>query len=92
MQHYQKSQFQMLRHKRLNESIFTVTYFTSEMSIEGYYCAQAFFGMTSKMLCGAGMKTESEFPNVYIDFFKQHGIPSAFRCDNAKSEMCQRVQ
>ena len=58
----------MLRHKRLNEAISTVTYFTSEMSIEGYYCAQVFFGMTSKMLCGAGMKTESELPDAYLYF------------------------
>jgi hypothetical protein len=48
--------------------------------------------MTSKMLYDAGMKTESEFPDVYLDFIRQHGIPSAFRRDNAKSEMSQRVR
>ena len=77
MRSHLKSRFQMLRHKRLNEVIATDTYFASEKSIEGYYCAQVFFGMTSKMLHVAGMKTESEFPDVYLDFIRQHGIPFA---------------
>jgi hypothetical protein len=45
----------MLRHKRLNEVTATDTYFSSVKSIEGYYCAQEFFGLTSKMLYVAGM-------------------------------------
>jgi hypothetical protein len=52
-----KSRFEMLRHKRLNEVIATDTYFANEKSFEGYHCAQVFFGMTSKMLYVAGMKT-----------------------------------
>jgi hypothetical protein len=47
----------MLRNKRLNEVIATDTYFTNEKSIEGYHCAPVFFGMISKMLYVAGMKT-----------------------------------
>jgi hypothetical protein len=38
------------------------------------------------------MKTESEFPDVYLDFIRQHGIPSAVRRDYAKSEMRQQVR
>jgi hypothetical protein len=48
--------------------------------------------MISKTLYIARMKTESEFPDVYLDFIRQHGIPSALRRDNAKSEMSQRVR
>jgi hypothetical protein len=59
MRRHLKSRFQMLRHKRLNVVIATDTYFASERSIEGYYCAQFFFGMTSKSLFITGMKTES---------------------------------
>ena len=72
--------------------IATDTYFSFTKSIEEYHCAQVFFGMTSKMLCATGMKTESEFPEVYFDFIRQHGIPSALQRDNAKSEMSQRVR
>jgi hypothetical protein len=82
----------MLRHKRLNEVIDTDTYFASKRSIEKYYCAQVFFGMTSKSLFVTGMKTKSEFPDVYLEFVRQNSIPSALRRDNAKSEMSQRVK
>jgi hypothetical protein len=71
--------------------ITTDTNFSSTKSIEGFYCAQVFFGMTSKTLYVAGMKTESEFPDGYLHFIRQHGIPSALRRDNAKSVMSQRV-
>jgi hypothetical protein len=38
------------------------------------------------------MKTESEFADVYLDFIRKYGIPSALRRDSAKSEMSQRVK
>jgi hypothetical protein len=71
-----KSRFQILRHKRLNKFIASDTYFANEKSIEGYQCAQVFFGMTSKMMYVAGMKFESEFADVYLDFIRKCGIPS----------------
>jgi hypothetical protein len=72
-----KSRLQMLRHKRLNEVITTVTYFASEKSIEGNYFSQIFSVMTSKMPHVVGLKTESVFPDVFLDFMRQHDIPSA---------------
>jgi hypothetical protein len=92
MRHHLKSRFQMLRHKELNEVISTDTYFANEKSIKGYDCAQVIFGMTSKMLYVAGIKTESEFADVYLDFIRKYGILSALRRNNAKSEMSQRVK
>jgi hypothetical protein len=92
MRRHLKSRFQMLMQNRLNEVIATDTYFANEKSIEGYHCAQVFFEMTSKMFYVAGMKTESEFADVYFDFIRKYGIPSALRRDNAKSEMSQRVK
>jgi hypothetical protein len=38
------------------------------------------------------MKTESEYPDVFLDFIKQHGILSALQIDDTKSEMSWRVQ
>jgi hypothetical protein len=65
----------MLRHKRLNEFIATDTYFANEKSIEGYHCAQVFFfGMISRMLYHAGMKTTPEFPDIYLDFIRQPAL------------------
>jgi hypothetical protein len=92
MRRHLKSCFQMLRHERLNEVIATYTYFANEKSIEGYHCAQAFFGMKFKMLYVAGMNTESEFADVYLDFIRKYGIPSARRRDNTRSEMSQHVK
>jgi hypothetical protein len=92
MRSHLKSRFQILRHKRLNEVIATDTYFANEKSIEGYHCVQVFFGMTSKIQYVAGMKTESEFADVYLDFIRKYDIPSALRRDNAKSEMSQCVK
>jgi hypothetical protein len=31
-----------------------------------------------------------EFPDVYLDFIRQYGIPSALRRDHANSEMSHR--
>jgi hypothetical protein len=45
-----------------------------------------------KMQYIAGMKIELEFVDVYLDFIRKYGIPSALRRDNAKSEMSQRVK
>jgi hypothetical protein len=92
MRHHLEILFQTLSHQRLNEIITTDTYFANEKSIEGYHCAQVFFGMTSKMLYVAGMKTESEFAGVYLDFIRKYVIPSALRRDNSKYEMIQRVK
>jgi hypothetical protein len=96
MRSHLKIWFQMLRHKRLNEVIVTdtyfenekSTYFADEKSIEGYHCAQVFLGMTPKTLYVAGMKTESEFADVYLDFISL----STLQRDNTKSEMSQRFK
>jgi hypothetical protein len=92
MRRHLKSRCQILRHKKLNEVIATDTYFANEKSIEGFHCAQVFFGMTSKILYVAGMKTESEFVDVCLDFIRECGIPSALQRDNMKSEMSQHVR
>jgi hypothetical protein len=44
------------------------------------------------MLYVAGIKSESEFADVYLDFITKYGIPSTLRRDNAKSEMSQGVK
>jgi hypothetical protein len=67
MRSHLKSRFQILSHKSSNEIIATVTYFANEKSVEGYQCAKLFFGM----LYVAGMKTESEFAEVYLDFIRK---------------------
>ena len=69
----------------------TDTYFSSTRSIEGYWCAQVFVGLTSRRITVIGMKTESEFAEAYQDFMRKRGIPHTLRRDNAKSEMSEKV-
>ena len=87
-----KSRFQMLRKRRLNEVIATDTYFSKVKSLEGYWCSQVFYGTKSHRIHIEGMKTESQFPDVYLDFIRKHGIPPVLHKDNAKSEMSEKVK
>jgi hypothetical protein len=48
--------------------------------------------MTSKTLYVSGRKTESEFAEVYLDFIRKYGIPSAFQSAKEKSEISQPVE
>jgi hypothetical protein len=41
--------------------------------------------MTSKMLYVAGMKTESEFADVYLDFIRKYGIPTMHEAGSGNS-------
>ena len=82
----------MLGRKRLNEVVSIDTYFLSTKSIEGYNCAQVFYGCTSKFIEVHGMKTESEFPEVYKDFLRERGIPHTLQKDNAKSKNSAAVK
>ena len=88
-----KSRFMQLRHRRLNEIIATDTWFSTYPSLEGFNCAQVFYGCTSRRLDVYGMKhSDGEFPGIYLDFIRQRGIPSALHCDNAKAQQSERVK
>ena len=75
-----------LRPRCLNEVVATDTYFSSICLLEGYWCAQVFYGCTSHGLDVFGMKDlDGAFPEAYMDFIRQHGIPSGLNCVNAKA-------
>ena len=38
-----------------------------------------------------GMRSKSNFPEVYRDFIREHGCPSALRRDNAKEEQSEEI-
>ena len=87
-----KSRFLMLRHPQLNEVVDTDTCFSNTRSIEGYWCAQVFVGLTSRRITVIGIKTESELAEAYQDFMRKRGIPHTLRRDNAKSKMSEKVR
>jgi hypothetical protein len=71
---------------RLKEAVATDTYFASVKAINGYTCAQVFYGCQSNMINVYGMKTESEGPYAYEDFLREEGIPTILRRDNSKMQ------
>ena len=89
--HY-KSLFSMLRQRRLNETQATDTYFSSHRSIEGYTCAQVYYGLKSKRLAIYGMRTKGEFLDTYRDFIRDVGAPHTLRRDNAREEDTKGVK
>ena len=53
--------------------------------------AQIFFGTKLHTIFVYGIKSRGEFPNVYRDFIRDHGAPSALRRDNAQEEKSEQV-
>ena len=75
MRKHLKSMFKMLRRPRLNETVATDTYFSSETSLEGYNCAQVYYGCTSGTIHVYGMRSKNEFIDTYQEHMKEVGIP-----------------
>ena len=48
--------------------------------------------MTSRVINIYGMKSKSEFPQVYADFLRSEGIPTVLRRDNANEEDSDAVK
>ena len=92
MKRHLQSYTQMLKFPRRNEIVATDTYFLAVKSFDGYHCAQIFIGLTSRRREVYGMKSKSEFPDIYQDFLRQHGIPHTLRRDNAKEENSTAVR
>ena len=92
MQRHYKPRNEILHTKRLGEAISTDPGFMSVPALDGSTMAQAFYGLTSRRRWVAGMKLESEFPEIYQDFLRNHGIPHTLRRDNAKSEKSAKIR
>ncbi|HYX14539.1 MAG TPA: hypothetical protein VE944_09245, partial [Nostoc sp.] len=77
---------------RIDETVSTDPLFANCKSIShGYTAAQIFFGIKSHTIFVYGIRSKAEFPNVYRDFIRAHGAPSALRRDNAQEEKGEQV-
>ena len=93
MRRHVKSRFPHLNVTRIDEPISTDPIFSNCKSIyHGYKAAQIFYGLQSHAIFVYGIKAKGEFPNVYRDFIREHGAPSALRRDNAKEEQSEDVR
>jgi hypothetical protein len=57
--------FPFLNRKRINETVATVTLFSS---VSGATCAQVFYGLTSHFINVYALKTEANAPQAFEDF------------------------
>jgi len=77
---------------RVDETVSTDPLFSNCKSIwHGFTAAQIFFGTKSHTIFVYGIKSRAEFPNVYKDFIRAQGAPSALRRDNAQEEKGEQV-
>ena len=88
-----KARNPFLHVQRLDEAVSTdCTYANCKSLYHGYVGAQVFYGHKSKHIDVYGLKSESEFPDIYRDFIREQGAPSILRRDNAQLERSEKVK
>eukprot|EP00957_Ditylum_brightwellii_P005968 451972-Ditylum_brightwellii.AAC.1 len=70
-QQHHKSRTLQLNHPRLAENFATDMLFSSEPGLGGITCDQLFVGSTSKLTKIFVMRTESDGPDAFEDFFER---------------------
>ena len=84
MRDHFKSRVRCLRPKRINDTLYSDTFFSSVSSIRGYSKFQLFtFKKCKRTICSL-MKRESEAPDKYQDILRTIGAPNRTVTDNAK--------
>src|SRR5688572_21909453 len=87
-----KPRFPHMNVTRVDETVSTDPLYANCKSIyHGYTMAQIFFGTKSHAIFVYGIRSRAEFPNVYKNFIREHGAPSALRRDNAREERSEQV-
>ena len=77
---------------RIDETFSTDPFFANVRSLgNNYMGAQVFYGTKSHAIFIYGFRKKGEFPQLYRDFIREHGAPSALRRDNAKEEKSEEV-
>jgi len=84
-----KSRFPLFNRPRLQETYVTDTWFANTRAIDGYTCAQLFYGTTSRFIVIYPMKREGDGPNILQDFIGDHGSPFILRSDNSRMQSGQ---
>ena len=73
-----------LKHRRINDSCYTDTFFASIESVRGYTCWQLFAFRRSCYDVVYLQKRRSQCHLSLMDLFRQTGVPSKLVSDNAK--------
>jgi len=86
-----KARFPALNVRRLNEKVYTDTFYASVPSVKGNKCAQI-FSSSSGCVAIYPMKRESQFPDILLEEIKSHGAPKQIVSDNANAEISTKVK
>ena len=92
LRRHRVARFAELNKRRIEETVSTDDIKANCRSYGGSYYSQVFFGSVSRMINVYGMRSKRDFPQVYQDFIREEGIPSALRRDQAQNERSEAVQ
>ena len=84
MRDYYKTRVWALKPTRLNDILYSDTFFSSISSIRSYKCFQLFAFKRSKFTTVKLMRRESQAPEAYEDVIRHIGAPNRTITDNAK--------
>ena len=73
MRRHFKSKFPAHNVRRLRDTLATNTFFSSDMALGGYTCAQLYVGETLTFTKIYGMKRADQMPDTLQDFIRQWG-------------------
>ena len=84
MRDYRKSRASPLRPTRIDDTLFTDTFYSTKKSIRGHTCFQLFALKKCMFSVATPMKTESNAYEVYTDFIISVGAPNMCVSDDAR--------
>ena len=84
MRDHYKTRVWALRPKRINDTLYSDTFFSSIPSIRGFKCFQLFAYKASAYVVIHLMRRKSQAPETYEDVIRHHGAPNRTVTDNAK--------
>jgi hypothetical protein len=84
MRDHYKTRVLALRPRRINDTMYSDTFFSSVCSVRGYKCFQMFALKQSKVEFIKLMKKEAQAPEMYQDVIRDHGAPNRTVTDNAQ--------
>ena len=90
MRDYYKTRVWALKPNRLNDVLYSDTFFSSIASIRSYKCFQLFAFKRAKFTTIKLMRRESQAPEAYEDVIRHVGAPNRTVTDNAK--VCKSVK
>jgi hypothetical protein len=86
MRRHVKALFPFLNRKRIDETVATDTFFSSQRDVSGAHCAQIFYGLRSHFMNIYPLRTEADGPQAFEDFARYEGLPNVIRSDNSKMQ------